>query len=129
MLFVRRWLLVAALAAAGVWIYLLARSGASLLALLDTIEETAVVARVAEQVPRASPAAQERVQADSEMAVPTAASPAELERRVPRRELSRDKLDAAQIMRLLEDEIAHDTDPAAADELLRAFGESLGPTE
>jgi hypothetical protein len=125
MLFVRRWLLVAALAAAGVWIYLLAGSGASLLALLDAIEETAV----AEQVPRASPAAQERVQADSAMAVPPAASPAELERHVPRREPSTGKLDAAQIMRLLEDEIAHDTDPAAAAELLRAFGESLGTTE
>jgi len=38
-------------------------------------------------------------------------------------------LGAAQIMQLLEDEITTETDPAAADELLRAFGESIEPRE
>jgi hypothetical protein len=126
---VRRWLFVAALAAACAWIYAVAGSAANLLALFDAVDDARAVARVApDQAPPSSPAAQEppapRVSADA--APPSAESDVD---QLPQQLATDGNLSGAQIMRLLEDEIASGTDPAAADELLRAFGESRDSRE
>ncbi len=128
---VRRLLLVAALAVAGAWIYAIAGSGAKLLTVLDGFADATALARVAvDRAPVELDAAKEEPARAVRprpglFAAPAAESASD---RLSRR-LAADDLSAARIMQLLEDEIASETDPAAADELLRAFGESLDTQE
>jgi hypothetical protein len=128
---VRRLVFVAALAAAGVWIYAIAGSGAKLLTLFDGFDDATAVARVAvDRAPLEPDAAKEEpAQAVSAGREAFAAPAAESASALSPQHSSADDLSAARIMLLLKDEIASDTDPAAADELLRAFGESLDTQE
>ena len=118
---IRRWLFAAALAGVSAWLYVVVGSGAQVLAVLDGVRASAAVARAAaDEAPLAAPALG-AVAAEN----PPPPLPAQLTRNELAQSPATDTLDDEQIMRLLEDEIALDTDPAAADELLRAFGESL----
>lgn len=123
---IRRWLLVTTLAAAGVWIYAVAGSGATLLALFEGLDSSAALARVDVQRASAEPAANEpRARAAAPAASPPDTIVAETAGDLLPQQIATDELSAGDILRLLEDEVVSDTDPAAADELLRAFGESL----
>ena len=128
MRFIRRWFLVAALAVAGTWVYTIAGSGAKLLAMLSTVGDLDAVVRSRDDPTSLAPA--ERSIARAEDGAGAEPPPAQSRAAKPdtdqlRQPPATDALEGAQIMRLLEDEIATDTDPAAADEFLRAFGESL----
>jgi|SRR5688572_2694588 len=118
-----RWFLVAALAVAGVWIHSLAGSAAMLLALLEGLDEAPDVARVGGDERPPGPEAPQGPGSQ------TLAAAAQSDHGVLPEQIPGGDLSAAQIMRLLEGEMASDTDPAAADELLRAFGESLDSRE
>jgi hypothetical protein len=119
---VRLCLFVAALASAGAWIYAVAGSAARLFALLDGFDAAPVVARVDEEPADPDGPAQSS-------GSPPLAAAAESDDGLLPRQIPTDELSPTQIMRLLEDEVASDTDPAAAEELLRAFGESLDSQE
>lgn len=121
---VRRWLLVAALAVAGVWIYEVGGSAARLLALLDGLDDAPPVASVGGD--EASPRPDEPARGQTSQ---TRAAATQSNDGPPVQQMPTDDLSATQIMRLLEGEITSDTDPAAADEFLRAFGESLDSQE
>ena len=121
---VRRWLLVAAFVVAGVWIHEVPGSAARLLGLLDRLDDAPAVASVGgdETPPRQGEPARGQASQAGAAAAPSSDGPLV-------QQLPTDDLSGSQIMRLLENEIASDTDPAAADEFLRAFGESLDSPE
>ena len=121
---VRRPLLVAELVVAGVWIYEVAGSAARLLVLLDGLDHAPPVASVGgDETPL------RRDEQDREQALQARAAADQSNDGPPVQQMPTDDLSGAQIMRLLEDEITSDTDHAAADEFLRAFGESLDSQE
>lgn len=131
MRFARRPLFFLALALVGLWVYVIAGSGATLLTLFDGLDgATAVVRPDIPKVPVepdgvadvAAQGASAAPQPLSAAVTPSAGAP------LPQ-QMSTDDLSGREIMRLLEDEIASDTDPTAADEFLRAFDESLGAHE
>ena len=124
---VLRWLFVTALVVAGAWICAIVGSSANLLTLFDGFDDAIAEARVVVDQTSLEPDAEEEVSARGADSRPLAA--AESDGGLSLQQISSDELSATQIMGLLEDEIAADTDPAAADELLRAFGESLDTQE
>jgi len=122
----RRWLVVAALVVASAWAYLFASSATQLRMLFDGLDDASAISRGTDDRARPAPVAvgDQSPAVASTLAEPAAGFQAERDR-----ESLTDALSAAQIMRLLEVEITTETDPAAADELLRAFGESIEPRE
>jgi len=122
----RRWLVVAALAVASAWVYLFATSATQLRMLFDGLDDASAVSRAADDRARPSPVA---VGDQSTAVASTPAEPAAGPQAERDSESLSGALGAAQIMQLLEDEITTETDPAAADELLRAFGQSIEPRE
>ena len=121
---IRRWLFVVPFAIAGVWIYVIAGSGAELITLFDAVDDATSAARVVDQAPSVAPAAKAAWGASvaEESLVPRAAEPGN---ELLLQQASTNDLSGAQILRLLEDEVASDADPAAAEEFLREFGKSL----
>jgi len=119
----RRLLLLAVPAVAAVWLHTIAGSGARLLALVDGVGEASAT-RVVAPTPRppiALPKDPARAVAASSQSVVSVES----DRGPPAQPISADELSAERVMRLLENELASDTDPAAAEEFLRVFNESL----
>jgi hypothetical protein len=115
-------LFVTALAAAGVWIYALTGAALQLHTLFGSVAQIAHdgAPTTFPRVP-AQPA-----DAMSSSATPRAAHETPNGGRLPP---PTGDLSAMQIMRLLEDELATETDAAAADEVLRTFEQSVDQQE
>ena len=120
---VRRLLLVAALAAAGAWMYAIVGAGTKLFSLLDVLDASSAEPVVADQKPRGPPADRAAATHLEEVRPVTAVAAAGDDLSV--QPMPSDDLSPTEIMRLLENEVFLETDPVAADELLRAFHESL----
>jgi len=121
----RPWLFAAALGATGACVYSLTGAAAQLGRLFDYVAEASAVADVAASTHSPVGRRAQLTANEPTRAAPVVATDAE----ASARSSLTGELESGQIMQLLEDELATETDPAAAHELLQAFGESLEAEE